>query len=395
MTDLEGLALFCDGDGRITGVIVDTLSLDTRPAAGARLEDLFDVGSRSKVGFLLETIRSRSAAFGWELNASLRGTVRTLHVGGGSAGGELLILASVSPSDVGKLYEQLMEINNEQANAFRMVMKDHLGALGVGAARDAKLYEEITRLNGELATQQRELAKKNVQLRSLIEQRDQLLGMAAHDLRNPLGTVLNFSQFLMDDLSSSLSDEHREFLEIIQTQSRFMLNMVNELLDISKIEAGKLDLNRMDLDIPSVLAHNLAMNRPLARKKNIELAVESEPGLPEASIDPERMAQVLNNLISNAIKYSHRGSRIEVRVCAAQGGGINVEVRDKGVGIPADKLDRLFRPFGRVASEGTAGETSTGLGLAIVRKIVEAHGGRIDVESEVGVGSVFTVWLPA
>ncbi len=394
LSDAKGMALFCDEQGAITDVLLDNLPLDTRPAVGVALETLFDTGSRRKAGFLIEEIRTQHAAFGWELNAPLQGDLRTLHVGGGRNGGNLLILASVSASDVGKLYEQLMRINNEQANAFRMVMKDHVGALGVGAARDAQLYDEITRLNGELATQQRELAKKNIELQSIIEQRDQLLGMAAHDLRNPLGAILSFSQFLVDELGSVASDEHREFLATIQSQSHFMLNMVNELLDISKIEAGKLELHLIRLDMPSIVERNVGMNRPLARKKDIDLAFDQEPSLPECEIDPARIDQVVTNLISNAVKYSHRGSRVDVHVGTATS-GVAVSVRDCGVGIPADKLDHLFRPFGRVASEGTAGETSTGLGLAIARKIVEAHGGRIEVDSTIGEGSCFTVFLPS
>lgn len=390
-----GLALLCSPEGLIREVLLDTLPFDQRPVPGLALEALFDVGSKGKAGFLLQEIQSAGAAFGWELNASLAGSLKTLHVGGGTTSGRVLILASVSAGQMNELVEQLMAINNEQANAIRMVMKDHLSVLGEGAAKDAALYDEITRLNTELANQQRELAKKNMQLQNLVQQRDELLGMAAHDLRNPLGAVLNFSQFLIDELGTSISEEHREFLATIQTQTQFMLDMVNELLDISKIEAGKLELHPLRLDPAAFVEHNLAMNRPLARKKHIELEFERDGDPPEIDLDPGRMDQVLNNLLTNAVKYSHTGSTVVVRVAPGEDLGVLVSVRDRGVGIPEDKLDRLFRPFGRVAAEGTAGELSTGLGLAIARKIVEAHGGRIRVESEVGVGSTFSVWLPS
>jgi two-component system, OmpR family, sensor kinase len=388
-----GLALYCDPAGRISEVLVDALPLDTRPREGALLSDLVDEGSKAKVGHLLDEIQSHGAAFGWEINAPVEGSIQTLQVGGGATGGRFVILASVSAGGVGRLYEQLMAINNEHANAFRSVMKDHLGALGVGAAKDAELYERITGLNSELANQQRELAKANMELQSLITQRDELLGMAAHDLRNPLGTILNFSQFLIDELGPNVGPDHRQFLATIQSQSRFMLRLVNDLLDISKIEAGKLELDPLKIDLASFVEHSVALNRPLARKKNIELRFETASDLPEVDIDPGRMEQVINNLVTNAIKYSHSGSQVDIQVRADDEGGV-VVVRDRGVGIPKSHIDRLFRPFGRVASRGTAGEMSTGLGLAIVRKIVEAHHGSINVESEAGVGSTFRIWLP-
>lgn len=261
------------------------------------------------------------------------------------------------------------------------------------ALMDNLQYDEFSRLNNELATSQRELARRNAELGRLNEQKNQFLGIAAHDLRNPLEVILTYSQFLLDEASGRLEPEQVEFVEAIRSSSEFMLSLVENLLDLAQIEAGRLELDLATVDLGGLLERNVSLNRTLAQKKNIEVLLSCPPDLPALRIDAPKIEQVLNNLIGNAVKFSPRGSTVEVGA-EDRGDGVVLRVRDQGPGVPADELDKLFRPFGRTRVQASGGEKSTGLGLAIVKKVVEGHGGKIQVESAPGEGTTFYVSLP-
>ncbi len=253
--------------------------------------------------------------------------------------------------------------------------------------------KELQRVNQKLLEVQRELRDKNKELEAANAQKDRFLGMAAHDLRNPLGHIALVTDMLLDDLDDRLTPQEREMLTITQNSSRFMLELVNDLLDIAKIESGKLNLSPMETDFTMLTRRNVARNATLAARKNIKIAFEAEGDIPPLMLDPGKMEQVLNNLISNAVKYSYPDTTVRVSL-TRRGDEVVLAVTDEGQGIPADELDKLFQPFERTSVETTAGEKSTGLGLAIVQKIVEGHHGRIWVESVVGKGTTFFVSLP-
>jgi signal transduction histidine kinase len=252
----------------------------------------------------------------------------------------------------------------------------------------------LQRQRDELDRLHAELSERNEELQALDEQKNQFLGMAAHDLRNPLGVIGSYSTLLLDD-DVPLSDEkRRRFLGTIQASSQFMLTLINDLLDISAIESGRLELRTERTDLGPLLRYNISLNETLAAEKEIAIDLEVEEDLPAVPLDAEKFEQVLNNLLSNAVKFSHPGSRIQVRA-SREGDLITICVADQGQGIPAEEQVKLFRPFGRTSVRSTSGEKSTGLGLAIVKRIVEGHGGHIAVESEVGHGTTFRVCLPA
>jgi PAS domain S-box-containing protein len=239
-----------------------------------------------------------------------------------------------------------------------------------------------------------EIAQKNVELAKLNALKNQFLGMAAHDLRNPLTVVNTASSFLLDDASRLLSAEQKhDFIRRINANGEFMLKLINDLLDVAKIESGRLDLELAIGDLCGLIEENLTMNRILAEKKSIRLDFTPERGLPPLRFDRGKVEQILNNLISNALKFSAPGTAVTVQASRVNG-SVVVSVRDQGQGIPAEELDKLFKPFGKTTVRSTAGERSTGLGLAICRKIIEGHGGRIWAESEVGKGSIFSFSLP-
>lgn len=302
--------------------------------------------------------------------------------------------ASASGASGARFTEELLRINNEQANSLRAASKELAvrDASGSPTREEDAFYNELTRVNNELANVQRELVRKNAELSRLSEEKNRFLGMAAHDLRNPLGVILSYSEFLGED--GSLSPEQREFVAVIRQTSEFMLSLVNEMLDVSAIEAGKLELERIPLDLGGLLRRNVALNQTLAASKGITIRMVLPPGGgPQVLADAGKLHQVLNNLIGNAIKFSPRNQEVEVSL---QQDGVEavVEVRDRGPGIDPAELPRLFKPFGRASTRATAGELSTGLGLAIVRRMVEGHGGSVGVESHPGQGALLRFRLP-
>jgi len=233
-----------------------------------------------------------------------------------------------------------------------------------------------------------------VKLEDLNELKNEFLGMAAHDLRNPIGTNLFLAGLLCKEVANVLTEEQFRYLSDIQSLSRFMLQLIDDLLDVSSIEAGLLHLKRRPSDLRKLLRRNVSFNSKLATQKHIHVGLQIEGELPKLSLDEGKIEQVLNNLISNAIKFSQPGTTVEVRA-ATEDDGVLISVRDQGPGISEAEHVKLFQPFGLTSVRATAGERSTGLGLAISRKIVEGHGGHIRVESKIGVGSVFLFTLPA
>jgi signal transduction histidine kinase len=255
------------------------------------------------------------------------------------------------------------------------------------------LIEQLQKKSGELVSMKQELEKRNVELEKLNDTKNQLLGMAAHDLRTPLGAISTYSEFLIEEASRVLTQEQIDFLATIKATSELLLKMVNELLDLSKIEAGKLELDLKPTDLIALIDHNVALHRPLAENKRIRLEFQRRRAFSEMMLDQSKVGQVLDNLISNAIKFSHSGSTISIRASEIEHHAV-VSVSDEGPGIPPTELERLFNPFEKTSVKSTAGEKCTGLGLAIVRKMVEGHHGTVWVESEVGKGSFFYFSLP-
>lgn len=269
------------------------------------------------------------------------------------------------------------------------------------ADREGDTYDDLSSLNNELANTQRELIKKTAELERTNEFKNQMLGMAAHDLRNPLTVILNFSEFLMEDYEEgALNEEQFELVKEIKNSSEYMLQIVEELLDISAIERGSISLDTENVDLNELVQHAVTLNRPTAEKKGISLEVDPCEESCIAEIDPHKVQQVLNNLISNAIKYSHPDTTTTVGIRrkppdSAGSRHLTIYVSDEGQGIPKEDRGKLFQPFSKIGVKATSGERSIGLGLAISKRIVEAHGGTIDVETEVGRGSTFSVTLPA
>jgi signal transduction histidine kinase len=274
----------------------------------------------------------------------------------------LLIVGARSRAGVAHIHQELLEINNEQANALRAALKDlSLHTRAARPDRDTYLYEELSRLNNELATTQRELAKKNAELARLNDLKNQFLGIAAHDLRNPLEVILAYSEFLLNEADTKLDAQQVGFIHKINSSSEFMLALVNDLLDISRIEAGRLELELSPIDVAALISRNVSLNRVLAAKKGIDISLEHDESVGRMMLDAPKIEQVLNNLIGNAIKFSPPGSRVEVKLARFDERMI-IFVKDEGPGIPPEELEKLFRPFERGRAQSTAGEKAPNSG---------------------------------
>jgi len=228
----------------------------------------------------------------------------------------------------------------------------------------------------------------------LNEKKNQFLGMAAHDLRNPLSGIKMVTDMLMMSAKDRLQPDELELLSMAESLINTATRLVSDLLDIAKIEAGKLELDIMPTNISGVIRESLEMNHFLAESKQIALIFEADETFPDMMIDPGKIQQVLTNLISNAVKYSYPGTTVNVRLSKADENKVMISVTDEGQGIPEDEITKMFQPFSRTSVQSTGGEESTGLGLVICKKIVEAHGGVIRVETKVGMGSTFYVSIP-
>jgi len=218
--------------------------------------------------------------------------------------------------------------------------------------------------------------------------------MIAHDLRSPLTAVMSAAAFLQDGLVGPINEEQWKWLAKIEAQSRNLVGLVNNFLDLSKLEAGHIDLVKEETDLKGLIQNSLDNYLILAGEKKISLRSHADTGIDRIQADPRRLEQVFANLLSNALKFTSESGTIEVGMSQEGASEVKVWVKDNGVGISADEIGGLFEKYRQTTSGKTAEQKGTGLGLVICKMIVEAHGGKIWVESEEGKGSTFTFTLP-
>jgi signal transduction histidine kinase len=260
-----------------------------------------------------------------------------------------------------------------------------------------RLIAELQRANNELEAKvqarTQELQEKNIALEAMNTLKNEFLGMAAHDLRSPIGNIQNLAELVLEHDAEMRREERVEVVTLICNLSQGMMTLLNDLLDITTIESGKIDLQPTPVAMRPYLREIEHYHRLLAERKKIHLVTEVADNIPMVVFDKERIQQVLNNLLSNAIKFSPMHTVVRLRVHPTPA-GIEFSVIDQGQGIRSEEQSKLFGAFQRTSTKPTAGEHSTGLGLSICKKIVELHGGSIGVESEVGRGSRFFFVLP-
>jgi signal transduction histidine kinase len=238
----------------------------------------------------------------------------------------------------------------------------------------------------------REIADKSAQLEAASRHKSEFLANMSHELRTPLNAIIGFSEVLTERMFGELNDKQDEYLKDIHASGQHLLSLINDILDLSKIEAGRMELERSDFDLPNAIENALILVRERASRRGIRLGSTIDGRLGVISGDERKVKQVLLNLLSNALKFTPEGGRVDVRA-RPHDGVAEVSVADTGVGIAPEDQDAVFEEFRQVGTADKKAE-GTGLGLALSRKFIELHGGKIWVKSQVGAGSTFTFTLP-
>ena len=243
----------------------------------------------------------------------------------------------------------------------------------------------------ELALLLEQMRKTNADLEAASRHKSEFLATMSHELRTPLNSILGFAQLLTRGRQGELVAGQQRYVDNIQTSGDHLLTLIDGVLDLSKVEAGRLELRPELTRLEDVLRMSITNMEPLAAAKNLRLELECAPEI-SLTVDPVRLTQILLNLVSNAIKFTHHG-HVEVTARISLD-SVLIAVADTGIGIHEDQLDRIFEAFVQVESGRSRNESGTGLGLALTKHLVELMDGQIGVASTPGQGSVFTVTLP-
>jgi len=269
---------------------------------------------------------------------------------------------------------------------------------GAEAVRDNKMAA-LGPLSSQLAVALRnilyneELAQKNDELTHLDQLKSDFMATMSHELRTPLTSVIGYSDMLLSGVTGELNEKQVNFVESILKNGEHLLNLINDVLDLTKIEAGRLELNREPVDLRSALLGVLPIVKPRAADKRIKISTFLPTDVPTVLADPAKLNQILLNLLTNAIKYTHENGSVSVEARVKED-LVEIWVTDTGIGISQEDIDRIFQRFTQVDSSASRTQGGTGLGLAITRELVELHGGEIRVQSKLGKGSSFIFTLP-
>jgi signal transduction histidine kinase len=303
-----------------------------------------------------------------------------------------------------RLRDILLRLGHRAILAVPLVSEDHIvGGLVVTRRQPAESVREEIDLLRTFATQSalaiqnarlyRELEKKGRQLEAASQHKSEFMANMSHELRTPLNAIIGFSEVLLELMFGEVNEKQTEYLRDILESGRHLLSLINDILDLSKIEAGRMELELTDFHLPTALDNALILVRERAARRGITLQATVDPRLGDVRADERKIKQVVLNLLSNAIKFTPEGGRIEVRAVPIDG-SVEVAVSDTGVGIAPEDQDAIFEEF-RQVGVSSAKQEGTGLGLTLCRKFVELHGGKIWVKSQVATGSTFTFTIPA
>ena len=238
-----------------------------------------------------------------------------------------------------------------------------------------------------------EIQEKSRQLEVAGKHKSEFLANMSHELRTPLNAIIGFSEVLIEKMFGELNAKQEDYLKDIFTSGKHLLSLINDILDLSKIEAGRMDLELSTFDVPNSLANAMTLIRERAMRHGIALALECDPKIGEWKADERKFKQILLNLLSNAVKFTPDNGRVVVRA-RLDGAMLEVAVSDTGIGIAPEDQEAVFEEFRQVGRHYTNKNEGTGLGLALTKRFVELHGGRLWLESESGKGSTFTFTIP-
>lgn len=391
---MTGLVIRCHLDGTVDTVVLDAVGTGLRPESSL-MEGLAPDRVEDGLWLLTDVVEGRLRGLRALEVVDTHGARHHLLATGcavdGDAGRRVVLVAARDP-------ERLRAVVSSLA-AQDAYLGDRLTAAlapqPVADDPDRSALLALSAANNELMGLHRQLSRRTAELEAINRRKDEILGMVAHDLRNPLGSIGGFSRALERQLEGRLDERAALMLERISRLSDRMLRLVEDLLDVSVIEGGALRLELQAARVVPLVAEVVDSHRYPAARKGIliDLDVPDDPIV--ARLDGDRFTQVVDNLLSNAVKFSPARAGAVVSVaCARDDGHVWLGVQDEGVGMAPEVVARVFEPFTRGDQHATDGERSSGLGLAIARSIIAAHGGRIDVDSEPGKGACIEVRIP-
>jgi signal transduction histidine kinase len=278
-----------------------------------------------------------------------------------------------------------------------------MGGLTVWRRQVGEFDPEVVQLLQTFATQSalaihnarlfREIEAKGRELEAVNRHKSEFLANVSHELRTPLNAIIGFSEVLLEHLFGELNDKQNEYVDDILSSGRHLLSLINDILDLSKIEAGHMELELAKFDLPSALDNALVLIRERASRHGVRIERLIDQQLGDFLGDERKIKQVLVNLLSNAVKFTPEGGKIQVRA-GLKNGAVKISISDTGIGIAPEHHEAIFEEFRQVGSDYARKREGTGLGLTLTKKFVEMHGGKIWVESEPGKGSTFTFTLP-
>ena len=302
----------------------------------------------------------------------------------------------------------VISVESRRKNAFTaddLILLTAIANQAAVAIENAHLYRDLEGLTHALeqrvTERTNELREANLRLLAADRSKNQFLANMSHELRTPLNSIIGFSSVLLESARGTLAPRLHRFLENIHAAGNHLLELINDILDLSKIEAGKMELRTDVFDLHETIAAVERVMKGVTSQANVKIVSSIDPSLPHVRLDEGRLKQILFNLLSNAVKFSPAGSTVSIacrRLAAPESPlaieTVRIDVADQGIGIPRDELQRIFVEFYQTEDGRKARRGGTGLGLSLTRNFVELHHGRIEVQSKPGVGSTFTLYLP-
>jgi signal transduction histidine kinase len=278
-----------------------------------------------------------------------------------------------------------------------------LNTIGEGlgpALKNAELYEalrgknhQLDEQNQELRSRQRKLLEKSREVEQASQLKSEFLANMSHELRTPLNVIIGFSELMLDEVPGPTNKKQRQCLEDVLNSGRHLLGLIDQVLDLSKIESGRTELKLAEVALPEIIESLRNTMLPILKPRRQKLDISLEDGLPAVYADKAKLRQVFFNLLSNSSRFTPEGGRIEIKA-VKNGTHCHISVADNGIGIKKEDQTRIFEPFCQLNNAPGRGGGGTGLGLVVVKQLVEKHGGRVWLESEYGKGSRFSFTIP-
>ncbi|NUO48706.1 MAG: response regulator [Polyangiaceae bacterium] len=379
----QEVVLSCDDQGTI-GFLDARAERAFGDVRGRGLASLAVPGTESKVIALLRAGRERRVE-GWELSLVVGGAPATLTFHAAPHHDSTVLVGSFVSERYNGALRATAEATHEISQLHREAEKRRREL--------AALNQELRESNQGLVRLHAELDEKNHALRRNHDVKSRVVANVSHEFRTPINSILGLTQLLLDRIDGDLNTEQEKQLRFVRTSAKALGDLVNDLLDLSRIESGKEQLRATEFTVEELLSSMRGMMRPLSTSDAVKLVFDPPPDLPPLNTDQGKLAQILRNLVSNALKFTHAG---EVRVSTrlAPDGKVSFLVADTGIGISEDDQERIFEEFVQIDGELQRKTRGTGLGLALSRKLAELLGGSLTVTSGVGEGSVFTLTVP-